>query len=63
MGCTILVNSKSFFNAIIPHSMNGQDLEVKTMTEYNKSFSLSSGDILALGDCPAECFIHCVKLQ
>ena len=45
------MTSKSF-NARIPHSMNGQDLEMKAMPESNYGFTLSFGDILVLEIAP-----------
>ena len=50
------VTSKSF-NARIPHSMDGQDLEMKTMPEYDylkyfRAFLLSFSDTLVLGRLP-----------
>ena len=51
VGCTTIVTSKSF-SARIPHSMNAQDLEMKTLPEYNYGFTLSFGDILVLEIAP-----------
>ena len=49
--CITLVISKSI-NARISHSMNGRDLEMKTMPEYSYGFSLSFGGILVLEIAP-----------